>query len=245
MEHDFPSLFAISNDDERHVWTFAARQVGTVYVVSPVTIQTDTDPPAIKLDDHHPFSDHTPVTIANEFNQLRTTSRWSYTGTTIYSFMCPTPLPLVHFHDNPYLECRHHNMVSVNQGTPFTYRFWERRWDPDIIFSELTAAHTRRPPWRTPPAAGEPPVTVASHTGNFAAIPVAIPSYVAKLLIADAVATNAVCPITLEPIIATDSVTSCFHVFNADAIASWLATDESRGTCPTCKQACVVTCGHS
>lgn len=243
MQQELPPLFAIT-DNGRRVWTFAARQVGIIYVVSPVTIQTDTDPAAIALDDHHPFSDHTPVTIANEINQLRTSCRWEYTGTTIYSFMCPTPLPLIHFDDDPNLECRHYNAFSVNEGTPRAYRYWEQRWDPTVIHRDLIAVHTRRPPsererppWRTPPA-GEPPVTVAKPV----AIPVAIPSYVAKLLIADAVATNAVCPITLDPITATDSVTSCFHVFNADAIASWLATDESRGTCPTCKQPCAVTC---
>ena len=44
------------------------------------------------------------------------------------------------------------------------------------------------------------------------------------------------CPITMEllsPI--TASVTSCYHVFDTEAIDHWLTEHK---TCPVCKQAC-------
>jgi SUMO ligase MMS21 Smc5/6 complex component len=62
---------------------------------------------------------------------------------------------------------------------------------------------------------------------------------VADALIAASVAAEATCPITMEPITAaTAAVTSCFHVFEANAIAIWL-TDHQ--TCPTCKQAAILS----
>jgi hypothetical protein len=39
----------------------------------------------------------------------------------------------------------------------------------------------------------------------------------------------------MEPIVAeTASVTPCYHVFDATALASWIASGNT--TCPTCKQ---------
>lgn len=61
-----------------------------------------------------------------------------------------------------------------------------------------------------------------------------LPKFVADLLIRDAVARHAICPITMEPIeVATATATPCYHVFNADALASWTASGHS--TCPECR----------
>jgi hypothetical protein len=64
--------------------------------------------------------------------------------------------------------------------------------------------------------------------------PPPMPRHVAELVIAKAEADGATCAITMEPIrAATAAVTSCGHVFQAEALRTWL---ESRGTCPECRQ---------
>jgi hypothetical protein len=58
-----------------------------------------------------------------------------------------------------------------------------------------------------------------------------LPSHVAAILIANAVATGATCPITMEPIQAEAAVaTPCGHVFTAAALNNW-----QRHTCPECR----------
>ena len=88
-----------------------------------------------------------------------------------------------------------------------------------------------------PPVAAAPPARaqVASlPNGSSADWRQPLPKFVADLLIRDAVARNATCPITMEPIqVATATATPCFHVFNADALAAWSASGHS--TCPECR----------
>jgi hypothetical protein len=70
-----------------------------------------------------------------------------------------------------------------------------------------------------------------------AAIP-SIPTFIVNLLIEDAIAKKQDCSITMEPLTKeTSAVTSCYHIFDRDAIAIWLATNK---TCPVCKQECIV-----
>ena len=65
-----------------------------------------------------------------------------------------------------------------------------------------------------------------------------IPSRIARLIAQDAEVAGEVCPITMDTITATNcSVTSCFHVFDRDAIAQWMVNNTA---CPVCKQACSV-----
>jgi hypothetical protein len=56
---------------------------------------------------------------------------------------------------------------------------------------------------------------------------------VAELILKDAVARELTCPITMHPFkeCAQVTVTSCFHTFEAVALARWL---ETRETCPIC-----------
>lgn len=66
-----------------------------------------------------------------------------------------------------------------------------------------------------------------------------VPAHIANIIARDAIARNEICPITMDDITEdTYGVTSCFHVFNRDAIAVWLVTNN---TCPVCKQECTVT----
>lgn len=61
-----------------------------------------------------------------------------------------------------------------------------------------------------------------------------LPPHVVRLIMENAVATKALCPITLTPIRFKDAtVTPCEHVFNADALRSW--TSVGRRICPECR----------
>lgn len=67
----------------------------------------------------------------------------------------------------------------------------------------------------------------------------AIPQRIAWLIAEDACVRNEICSIILEPISPlTASVTNCFHVFETNAIKTWL---EKNSTCPLCKKKAVVT----
>jgi hypothetical protein len=65
-----------------------------------------------------------------------------------------------------------------------------------------------------------------------------LPKHVAEMIANDAVAREEVCPITMDPItLETCAVTSCFHVFERDALAMWHVANN---TCPVCKQGCSI-----
>ena len=66
-----------------------------------------------------------------------------------------------------------------------------------------------------------------------------IPQRIAWLIAEDACVRNEICSIILEPISPiTSSVTNCFHVFETNAIKTWL---EKNSTCPLCKKKTVAT----
>lgn len=69
--------------------------------------------------------------------------------------------------------------------------------------------------------------------------PPPLPKHVAALVIDKAVSEGAQCPITMETLTKeTAAVTSCGHVFQAEALHTWLS---ARGTCPECRQMAVAT----
>jgi hypothetical protein len=61
-----------------------------------------------------------------------------------------------------------------------------------------------------------------------------IPKRIAQII---AAATSDPCPITMDAITAA-GVTSCYHVFDAEAITTWLASNPQ---CPQCREPCSVT----
>lgn len=66
-----------------------------------------------------------------------------------------------------------------------------------------------------------------------------IPQHTVRALLRDAAMEEEVCPITSEEIDVTNgAVTSCFHLFEKNAIAKWLLLPNSRDKCPTCNAAC-------
>jgi hypothetical protein len=67
--------------------------------------------------------------------------------------------------------------------------------------------------------------------------PNSIPKFVADLILRNAAAEGARCPITMDPIDAEETgaftVTPCYHVFNAEALQRWR---RDHSTCPECNQ---------
>lgn len=116
-------------------------------------------------------------------------------------------------------------------------------WDLDALWrpSLLWAAdpYATRPLASTATALAALSLLMAAPEPQNTAPPVAaMPKHVADLVLRDAEARAATCPITMEPIkIADAAVTSCGHVFQRTAIAEWLTTHT---TCPQCRQACAL-----
>jgi hypothetical protein len=59
-----------------------------------------------------------------------------------------------------------------------------------------------------------------------------LPPHVTRILLERAVAEGAECPITGDPLTMTSTVTSCGHIFDKEAIHTWLATNNN---CPECR----------
>jgi hypothetical protein len=71
----------------------------------------------------------------------------------------------------------------------------------------------------------------------------AIPRRIAWLIAAEAEKEEQSCPITMDTISPlTAAVTTCFHCFDAESLASWSATQGGGTTeCPLCKSKCLFT----
>jgi len=68
---------------------------------------------------------------------------------------------------------------------------------------------------------------------------VTIPQHTVLSLLRDAVMQEEVCPITSENIdVANGAVTSCFHLFEKNAILQWLLMPSSQDKCPVCNCPC-------
>lgn len=66
-----------------------------------------------------------------------------------------------------------------------------------------------------------------------------IPQHIVAALLRDAAMQEEVCPITSEEIdVANGAITSCFHLFEKNAIMQWLLMPNSNDKCPVCNAAC-------
>lgn len=66
-----------------------------------------------------------------------------------------------------------------------------------------------------------------------------IPQHIIMALLRDAAMQEEICPITSEEIDVTNgAVTSCFHLFEKNAIMQWLLMPNSRDKCPICNTQC-------
>jgi hypothetical protein len=82
-----------------------------------------------------------------------------------------------------------------------------------------------------------PSVRIVQEAAQPPPPPLPLPKHVAVLVIDKAVSEGAQCPITMETLTKeTAAVTSCGHVFQAEALRTWLS---ARGTCPECRQVAV------
>jgi hypothetical protein len=69
-----------------------------------------------------------------------------------------------------------------------------------------------------------------------------IPKRIAWLIAEDASKSNESCPILAEPISPlTSAVTSCFHVFDCEAINEWFVRNPVNTQCPVCREVCLFT----
>jgi hypothetical protein len=67
-----------------------------------------------------------------------------------------------------------------------------------------------------------------------------IPQHAIKLILLGALIEGEICPITTNDItLENGAVTTCFHLFDKDAINRWLNSPASRRECPVCKDSCV------
>ena len=83
------------------------------------------------------------------------------------------------------------------------------------------------PPTRTVPPPLQPIIDI-------------IPQHAIKLILLGALIEGEICPITTNDItLENGAVTTCFHLFDKDAINRWLNTPGSRRECPVCKDSCV------
>ena len=90
-------------------------------------------------------------------------------------------------------------------------------------------------PAQAPAPAQAPPVPVQKPSYVISKIP----QHAVRALLRDAAMTEEVCAITGEEIdIGNGAVTSCFHLFEKNAIATWLAMPNSRDKCPVCNELC-------
>jgi len=66
-----------------------------------------------------------------------------------------------------------------------------------------------------------------------------IPQHIVMALLRDAAMQEEVCPITtVELDVTNGAVTSCFHLFEKNAIMQWLLMPNSRDKCPVCNTPC-------
>jgi len=104
--------------------------------------------------------------------------------------------------------------------------------------------------WLTPPAAAAAPSAAPAVASSASVSQVhqkkGIPRRIAWLIAEDACKRGDLCPIVQEELSPlTSSVTSCFHVFNTEAIASWEARQEGRELpCPVCREPCQTTVAY-
>jgi len=66
-----------------------------------------------------------------------------------------------------------------------------------------------------------------------------IPQHIVMALLRDAAMQEEVCPITtVELDVTNGAVTSCFHLFEKNAIMQWLLMPNSQDKCPVCNAQC-------
>ncbi len=192
----------------------------------------------IRVEDWHrrPYSDF-------HYHTDRTTT-WRPTGGAVYTLSSQTPVPIIDI--DCVLPCTERNRLHAPPARRQDLRQWWEHWHPgrsnrfrpdsdeeEEDSEEERERERRRQRRRQQRAAVAAPAP--APPAPVALAPPPIPKFVAEALIRDAITRAATCPITMEPLKSdTTAVTACFHLFERDAIAVWLA--QSGDCCAVCKQ---------
>lgn len=184
---------------------------------------------------------------------------WRYSGYTVFSMYCATPIPILVFtdggRDREEIEwpAPHYNRIAVAEGDRMILRVWAQRWDPSTWETAIEDAYAEQEARRAVRRVRIAPAAASGGGGSGTSAPLqprskststSTPKFVTDLIIADAIAKGATCPITMEPLKADKvTVTSCYHVFDTDALNTWAAAqiataEESAATtvCPQCRK---------
>jgi hypothetical protein len=81
--------------------------------------------------------------------------------------------------------------------------------------------------------------TAPNVSSTLSNAPTPVPLFVAETLAEKAILAEETCPISMDFLQKGEiAVTSCFHIFQADALAEWCT---KHSTCPVCKKDCATT----
>lgn len=106
-----------------------------------------------------------------------------------------------------------------------------------------TATLTEEELWVTQPPPLAVPALPVVHAVIAINVPLKpIPKRIAWLIAEDASKSNESCPILAEPISPiTSAVTTCYHVFDYEAINEWFVRNPVNTRCPVCRDLCLFT----
>jgi len=85
----------------------------------------------------------------------------------------------------------------------------------------------------------DPPLLVLPYIPKQTYVISKIPQHTIRALLRDAAMEEETCPITsLDIDVTNGAITSCFHLFEKDALTKWLSNPNSNDRCPVCNTAC-------
>lgn len=150
--------------------------------------------------------------------RLNRLAKWRHTGTSLK-------------HDDieyPVIRIKSQNTIIPALGNDSFIPIINNNQATRVVAPPAPAApRNMNPPTRSIPPPLQPLIDV-------------IPQHAIKLILLGALIEGEICPITTNDItLVNGAVTTCFHLFDKDAINQWLNTPASRGECPVCKDSCV------
>lgn len=227
---DLPKYFVTENGSTYKLYMNTIYQTNTnINVLWPI-VNVRVNNLTARLSDNE-----TAMTYIRKWNgEEYTLCEWNYTGSSVEVCLLDSLVyvtaPVIHMN----IDCLPFN---PSKFCPNDMMFVD-----EIDMTAYVAANI----YRTDPAASENMMAIRSYTP--VAEPVVehvtmvktLPPHITKIVLADAIIKNEICPITSENITYSNAtVTVCGHVFCSSAIDKWLASPSSKGLCPTCRCLCV------